>query len=44
MEDGTVLGNTILGFVLTYCFIDRRVINADIKRLRKLIFHFNSMY
>jgi len=43
MEDGTVLGNTILGFVLTYCFRDHHVINTDVKRL-KLIFHFNCMY
>jgi len=44
MKDGTVLGSTILGFVITYCFIDHGVINADVKRLRKLIFHFNCMY
>jgi hypothetical protein len=40
MEDGTVLDNTIFGFVLTYCFMDHHVINADVKRFRKLIFHF----
>jgi len=44
MEEGTVLGNTILRFVLTYCFIDHHVINVDFKRLRKLVFHFNCMY